>query len=243
MIRTPKPSHTHTDPSHILTQIRDQLQTHAGAHPLPWSPPHDNQRTWVLPASFRLAQFGPYRAGRVYGMDAASAAAVWALDPQPGEHILDLCCAPGLKLSAIADAMGAASEEGAGGGAGGGAASVTGVDVNRARLQVARKVAVKYRVGRPLTTSSSPSAASGAGGAAPPGGLTCRLLCADGVRFALGPLAPWDGGEGDVVFDSRAYDWQVGQSVNRSIGVWGMSALPCPAFSPPPSRFACVFVC
>jgi hypothetical protein len=191
-------SYLHTNPTHTAhpphpksktrTQIRAQLITQAGAAPLAWSPPHDQQRAWVLPAAFRLAQFAPYKAGQIYGMDAASAAAVWALGPQPGEHVLDLCCAPGLKLSAIADALGAVGSEG----------SVTGVDVNRTRLHVARKVAVKYKVGRP---SSLPSSS----------GLCCRLLCADGVTFSLGPLAPWDGGEEDVVFDSRAYDWQVGR--------------------------------
>ena len=211
------------------TQLHALLRTEAGAKPLPWCPPHDPHRVWALPAAFRLAPWPPYRAGRVYGMDAASAAAVWALGPQPGEHVLDLCCAPGLKLSAIADAL-----AGAAGAVGGG--SLTGVDVSRARLAVARKVAVKYRVGRPrpppppttvgaATASSCGGVGSGGGGDAdapgasaagashqPPSSLTCRLLCADGVDFALGPLAPWDGAEEDVVFDSRGYDWQVSAS-------------------------------
>lgn len=201
----------HPPQTHSHTKLHALLRTEAGAEPLPWCPPHDPHRVWALPAAFRLAQWPPYRAGRVYGMDAASAGAVWALGPQPGEHILDLCCAPGLKLSAIADALA--------GGAGGG--SLTGVDVSRARLAVARKVAVKYRVGRPSTNcrggrggggdsdADPPYASNAAASHYPPPSLTCRLLCADGVRFALGPLAPWDGAEKDVVFDSRAYDWQV----------------------------------
>jgi hypothetical protein len=166
-------------------------------------------------------------------MDAASAAAVWALAPQPGEHILDLCCAPGLKLCTITDALA-------------GRGSVTGVDVSRTRLHVARKVAVKYQIGRPptpppllpstvgppprrsgdtadaanaaaasLPASASPSlflslsSPSSSSSSAQERGLACRLLCVDGVAFNLGPLAPWDGEEGDVVFDSRAYDWEV----------------------------------
>lgn len=196
------------------TQLHALLRTEAGAEPLPWCPPHDPHRVWALPAAFRLAPWPPYRAGRVYGMDAASAAAVWALGPQPGEHVLDLCCAPGLKLSAIADDL-------AGGPGAGGGGSLTGVDVSRARLAVARKVAVKYRVGRPPPTdgrggsggggvdADAPGASAAGASHQPPSSLTCRLLCADGVDFALGPLAPWDGAEEDVIFDSRAYDWQV----------------------------------
>ncbi len=32
-------------------------------------------------------------------MDASSGAAVVALDPRPGDHVLDLCCAPGKRLN------------------------------------------------------------------------------------------------------------------------------------------------
>lgn len=88
-------------------------------------------------------------------------------------------------------------------------------DINRTRLAVARKVAVKYKVGRPScpSSSSSPSPSPSASAAAAPASLSsslaCRLICADGVRFSVGPLVPWAGKEEDVVFDSRAYDWQV----------------------------------
>lgn len=32
---------------------------------------------------------------QIYGIDAASGAAILALDVQPGDHVLDLCAAPG----------------------------------------------------------------------------------------------------------------------------------------------------
>ena len=35
---------------------------------------------------------------QIYGIDAASGAAILALDVRPGDHVLDLCAAPG-KLS------------------------------------------------------------------------------------------------------------------------------------------------
>lgn len=54
-------------------------------------------------------------------MDASSGAVVKALDPQPGDNILDLCCAPGAKLCMISDVMGRTG-------------TVTGVDINLKRL-------------------------------------------------------------------------------------------------------------
>lgn len=60
---------------------------------------------YSLPSTFRVAQWPLYQQGRVYGMDVASAVSVWALDPHPGENVLDLCCCPGLKLCMMADTM------------------------------------------------------------------------------------------------------------------------------------------
>lgn len=38
-----------------------------------------------------------YKDGRIFGMDLSSGIAVYALDVQPGDHVLDICCAPGKK--------------------------------------------------------------------------------------------------------------------------------------------------
>ncbi len=46
------------------------------------------------------------RAGALYAQDPAALGAVAALNPRPGERILDLCAAPGGKSSAIADRLG-----------------------------------------------------------------------------------------------------------------------------------------
>jgi hypothetical protein len=43
----------------------------------------------------KIAGCEAYRQGALYGLDAASGAAVRALNPKPGEHVLDLCAAPG----------------------------------------------------------------------------------------------------------------------------------------------------
>lgn len=44
-----------------------------------------------------------YQLGFIIGMDAASMAAVLALQPRHGDMVLDVCCAPGMKLNLIAD--------------------------------------------------------------------------------------------------------------------------------------------
>ena len=56
-----------------------------------------------------------------------------ALDAKPGEHVLDLCCAPGAKLCAIADGM---QLQG----------TVTGVDVSEERLAACRTLCLKYGI-------------------------------------------------------------------------------------------------
>lgn len=47
-----------------------------------------------------------HQAGLFFGQDAASSLAVEALDPQPGERVLDLCSAPGGKTTHIAARLG-----------------------------------------------------------------------------------------------------------------------------------------
>lgn len=68
-------------------------------------------------------------------MDAASVLAVQILDPQPGDHVLDLCCAPGMKLSLIGQLVGTNG-------------SITGVDISKQRLAICRSLVKKHRVPR-----------------------------------------------------------------------------------------------
>lgn len=119
--------------------------------PVSWLPD-----IYALPAAVPLASSAVYKSGNIYGIDVASAAAVTFLGPQRGDRILDLCCAPGAKLSLIADivcpptschdssasafaATTAASETGTGG-----AGFVVGVDVSESRLSATRSLLRKY---------------------------------------------------------------------------------------------------
>ncbi|XP_050128221.1 uncharacterized protein LOC126604934 isoform X3 [Malus sylvestris] len=50
---------------------------------------------YALPPDVQIANSNAYREGKIYGIDAASGAAVSALDISAGDHVLDLCAAPG----------------------------------------------------------------------------------------------------------------------------------------------------
>ncbi|KAH6836433.1 S-adenosyl-L-methionine-dependent methyltransferases superfamily protein [Perilla frutescens var. hirtella] len=89
---------------------------------------------YYLPPDVRIASTKAYQEGKIYGIDASSGAAVLALDISPGDHVLDLCAAPGAKLCMILDLLG-------------GSGSVTGVDVARHRLAASRTMLQKYALG------------------------------------------------------------------------------------------------
>ena len=87
-----------------------------------WLKPFKEKRFFKLPIDFQLNENAWYQSGMIVGMDAASVAAVWALQAITGDVCLDLCCAPGMKLSLISEIAGQAN--------------VFGTDVNEQRLDV-----------------------------------------------------------------------------------------------------------
>ncbi|KAM2667073.1 hypothetical protein EV2_018814 [Malus domestica] len=89
---------------------------------------------YALPPDVQIANSNAYREGKIYGIDAASGAAVSALDISAGDHVLDLCAAPGAKLCMISDLLGDSG-------------SVTGVDVSSHRLAACRTMLQKYALG------------------------------------------------------------------------------------------------
>uniref|UniRef100_A0A5B7CB73 SAM-dependent MTase RsmB/NOP-type domain-containing protein n=1 Tax=Davidia involucrata TaxID=16924 RepID=A0A5B7CB73_DAVIN len=89
---------------------------------------------YSLPPQIQIARSKAYQEGKIYGIDAASGAAVSALDISSGDHVLDLCAAPGAKLCMILDLLGSSG-------------SVTGVDVARHRLAACRTMLQKYVLG------------------------------------------------------------------------------------------------
>ncbi|CAK9156997.1 unnamed protein product [Ilex paraguariensis] len=89
---------------------------------------------YSLPPHIQIANSKAYQEGKIYGIDAASGAAVSALNISAGDHILDLCAAPGAKLCMMVDVLDSLG-------------SVTGVDVARHRLAACRTMLQKYGLG------------------------------------------------------------------------------------------------
>lgn len=73
-----------------------------------------------------------YKEGKILSMSGSSGLAIQLLDLKPNDHILDLCCAPGLKLIYASLHLG---NEG----------SITGVDISKDRLCITRSLVKKYK--------------------------------------------------------------------------------------------------
>ncbi len=73
----------------------------AGGEPLSWWP-----GAWRLPPDSEPGRWPEFATGLYHCQEEASLLAVWALDPQPGERVLDLCAAPGGKTALCAVRMG-----------------------------------------------------------------------------------------------------------------------------------------
>ena len=122
-------------------------------HPVGWLPGYN---VFSLPPDFPLASLPSCQRGEIIGIDAASVATIAALNPRPGQSVLDICCAPGAKLALIAERMGLRGE-------------LAGVDVSLKRLGTACTLLRRQGV---ITASSGQP------------GWRCRLYCADGTQWA-----------------------------------------------------------
>jgi 16S rRNA C967 or C1407 C5-methylase (RsmB/RsmF family) len=89
-----------------------------------------------LDSQVKISNNSLYKNGLAYGMDIASGVTCHALDIQPSDHILDLCCAPGAKLCFLFDLLGK------------GTGTVTGVDISKHRLYTAKSIVQKYKLDR-----------------------------------------------------------------------------------------------
>lgn len=124
-----------------------------------------------LPWSYAMGGNPLFTDGTLLAMDAASTAAVVALRPRRGERVLDLCCAPGMKLGLLAEAVAstpASASQSAG--------LAVGVDVSLARLYMTRSTLRKQQ---------------GHGVVAPPPTLSYPvcLFAGDGAHFCMARAA------------------------------------------------------
>lgn len=107
--------------------------------PVSWLPAGE---WWELPHDVNLSRAEGYRSGSLFGMDAASGAAVLSLGVEPGHDVLDLCCAPGAKLVYLAEQLR-------------GRGRLVGIDVAEHRLAACRTLCHKYKVGDVATLFSA----------------------------------------------------------------------------------------
>lgn len=134
-----------------------------------------------------------YQQGRIYGQDVSSGAAVAALLSdhhnvvrKEGNHtsgcrrVLDMCCAPGLKLCAIADWMRQNSC---------GESVVVGVDCSESRLALCRKIIEKYQI-EPFVVEATESEQE-----AGDSSVRVRLYHNDGTKFGRDEAS-------NLIFDS-----------------------------------------
>lgn len=161
-------------------------------YPLPvsWLTPtkdDDQFEFFAIPGDFSLNRSSSFQSGRVYGMDVTSGAAVLALlfdtydctksvkpddgkestrdEEKPQLRVLDLCCAPGLKLCMLADLAPLSS-------------TVIGVDISQNRIQLCKNIIKKYHTNQEtsgLKDHNNNQASSCQS--------TIRLYCTDGTKF------------------------------------------------------------
>jgi 16S rRNA (cytosine967-C5)-methyltransferase len=107
-----------TSPDRVVELLRDAgVDARPAASGAPYAPIGSKKRTgtdWPLAVPEMIVvegQTGPLvpelvEAGELTPQSRGSAAVVEVLDPQPGEHVLDLCAGPGIKTGQIAARMG-----------------------------------------------------------------------------------------------------------------------------------------
>ena len=103
----------------------------AHAKEVEWLSCFKDEMFFQIPANYSLHSDILYKAGKIIGIDAASAATVWALQLEQGMTCIDTCCAPGIKLCLIQDCIG---EYG----------TLVGLDVNEQRLDVCYNLLKKF---------------------------------------------------------------------------------------------------
>ena len=60
-------------------------------------------RVYCLEPTIRISDLACYQSGKIFAMDLGSIIAILALNPLPGNAVLDCCCAPGGKLLLMAE--------------------------------------------------------------------------------------------------------------------------------------------
>ncbi|KAJ2742965.1 hypothetical protein GGI20_004098 [Coemansia sp. BCRC 34301] len=92
----------------------------------------------------RLSLVSAYNNGDIVGMDVSSGIAALALSVEPGDNVLDLCCAPGAKLLLLADLLDNSHEDKPSETEPAPRGTVTGVDISLHRAATCRSLIRKH---------------------------------------------------------------------------------------------------
>eukprot|EP01114_Cavostelium_apophysatum_P022219 TRINITY_DN7972_c0_g1_i1.p1 TRINITY_DN7972_c0_g1~~TRINITY_DN7972_c0_g1_i1.p1 ORF type:complete len:194 (+),score=19.35 TRINITY_DN7972_c0_g1_i1:26-607(+) len=122
------PRYIRIHPNHVVTEAELSTLFKTPVSPVSWM-----KDFYQLDGKVKIADSSLYREGKLYGIDLSSGVAVIALGVEPGDHVLDLCCAPGAKLCFLSNLLGDTG-------------SVTGVDVASPRLAACRTMVTKYKL-------------------------------------------------------------------------------------------------
>ncbi|KAL3774526.1 hypothetical protein ACHAW5_008849 [Stephanodiscus triporus] len=203
----------------LLKSEIQRFQQHDNEYPLPvpWLNFKEYQlEFFAIPGEFSLNRSTSFQSGRIYGMDVTSGAAVAALlfdfydvvdpaapnnqnkkrKPVSGEplRVLDLCCAPGIKLCMMADLSPASS-------------ILVGVDISPQRISLAKNIIKKYHIDASTSASQSTSVIADAKKHSNaenefPSRVSIRLYHADGTTFGTNESNSTV--KNGLVFDSNA---------------------------------------
>ncbi|CAD8122478.1 unnamed protein product [Paramecium sonneborni] len=96
---------------------------------------------YSIPADQKINNLQLYKDGILYGIDKSSAAVVYSLDiNQNDNNLLEICCAPGAKLTFIADLLRIQTNKD------GIQRKVFGIDISQNRLNITQSIVNKYQL-------------------------------------------------------------------------------------------------
>ncbi|KAI1309736.1 hypothetical protein EDD11_003988 [Mortierella claussenii] len=135
------------DPHLTITPQELELQLGTRVEPVPGL-----EAFCRMSGQVKLRNTQAFKEGRIFGMDLSSGIAVYALDVQPGDHVLDICCAPGAKLCMIAGLLTNSGHVRSDRSRDGNqlrmdiTGTVTGVDISPHRLSTCRSLLKRHRL-------------------------------------------------------------------------------------------------
>ena len=95
---------------------------------------------YSLNAHTKIADTDSYKQGKLYGLELGSIFCVKALDIQPNENVLEMCCAPGAKLLFMKDIIDSQKSSG----------MLIGNDISLQRLKITKNMLKKYNLDKKM---------------------------------------------------------------------------------------------